>query len=183
MTDKTVKTTKTEIETTVPATTTFAPVEQVLETLKSAQEKIQVPPAAREFVVRNAEAAKGRVADAEQNAQKVTDQVEKALVASIGAGARITRRIIEANVANANMIIGGVQSVAQATSAQEAGKRYVDFVRTYSQANMLRMQNDYASVRQALVDGAKVLEAEVSKLNLGKLDLSKLNLFGAKKAA
>lgn len=176
MSEKTAKTTKIETETTAPAT--FAPVQQVIETLKSAQEKIQVSPAAREFVVRNAEAAQGRVADAEQNARKVTDQVEKALVAAIGAGARITHRIIEANVANANLVIGGVKSVAQATSAQDAAKRYVDFVRTYSQANLLRAQNDYASARQAVAEGAKALEAEIGKLNLGKL-----NLFGAKKAA
>lgn len=176
MTEKTTKIEKTAKTETTSAT--FAPVQQVIETLKSAQEKIQVSPAAREFVVRNAEAAQGRVADAEQNAHKVTDSVEKALVAAIGAGARITRRVIEANVANANLVIGGVKSVAQATSAQDAAQRYVAFVRTYGQANLLRAQNDYAAARQAVVDGAKVFETEIGKLNLGKL-----NLFGAKKAA
>ena len=183
MNDKTAKTTKIDAQTeasaaAAPIVNTFAPVAQVLETLKTAQEKIQVPPAAREFVVRNAEAAKGRVADAEQSAHKVANSVEQALVAMVGAGARITRRIIEANVANANLVIGGVQSVAQATSAQDAAKRYVDFVRTYGQANLLRAQTDYASARQAVAEGAKALEAEFGKLNLGKL-----NLFGAKKAA
>jgi hypothetical protein len=149
--------------------TVFAPVNQILETLKGAQEKIQVPTAAREFVKRNAETAKARVADAEQNAINATASVEKALVAVVGAGASLSRGVIDATIANVNLTIGGVQSMADASCPQDAAKRYVDFVKEFGQSNMVRAQDAFNTVRQVATDGAKALQAEAGKfMNVGK---------------
>lgn len=158
MTDKTPKAKTAKAETTV-----FAPVNQILETLKSAQEKIQVPTAARDFVKRNAETAKGRVADAEQGALNATASVEKALVAVVGAGASLSRGVIDATIANVNLTIGGIQSLADASCPQDAAKRYVDFVKEFGQSNLVRAQGAFNTVRQVATDGAKAVQAEVGK--------------------
>lgn len=142
----------------------FAPVAQILETLKSAQEKIQVPTAARDFVKQNAETAKARVAEAEQSALNATATVEKALLAVVGAGATVSRNLIDATVANVTMTLGGIQSLADASCAQDAARRYVDFVKEIGQANIIRAQDSFNAVRQAATDTAKALQAEVGKL-------------------
>ncbi len=159
------KTTKAKADKTAAdaATTAFAPVNQILETLKGAQEKIQVPTAAREFVKRNAETAKARVADVEQNAISATATVEKALVAVVGAGATLSRGVIDATIANVNLTIGGIQSLADASCPQDAAKRYVDFVKELGQSNLVRAQDTFNTVRQAATDGAKALQAEAGK--------------------
>ncbi|WP_439574611.1 hypothetical protein [Phreatobacter sp.] len=158
MTEKTAKTKATATE-----SAAFAPVAQILETLKGAQEKIQVPTAARDFVKQNAESAKARVADVEQGALNATATVEKALVAVVGAGATVSRNVIDATVANVTMTLGGIQSLADASCAQDAAKRYVDFVKEIGQANIVRAQDSFNAVRQAATESAKALQAEMGK--------------------
>jgi hypothetical protein len=155
------KTSKAKAQT--AADTAFAPVNQILETLKGAQEKIQVPTAARDFVKRNAETAKARVADAEKGALDATSTVEKALVAVVGAGATVSRGLIDATIANVNLTLGGIQSLADASCPQDAAKRYVDFVKEFGQANLVRTQDAFNTVRQVATDGVKAVQAEVGK--------------------
>ena len=162
MTEKTTKTKAAEAP--QAETTAFAPVAQILETLKGAQEKLQVPTAARDFVKRNAETAKARVADAEKGALTATATVEKALVAFVGAGATVSRGLIDTAIANVNLTLGAAQSIADASSAKEAGERYVGYLRELGQSNLTRAQDAFNTVRQVATDGAKALQAEVGKL-------------------
>ena len=145
-------------------TNAFAPVAKIMETLKGAQDKIQVPVAAREFVKRNAETAKERTAAAEKGALDVTATVEKALVAVVGAGASVSRGVIDATIANVNLTLGGIQSLADASCPSDAAQRYVAFVREFGQANIVRTQDAFNAVRQAATDSAKALQAEAGKL-------------------
>lgn len=164
MTEKTTKTKTAEAPKAETTATAFAPVNQILETLKGAQEKLQVPPAARDFVKRNAETAKARVADAEKGALNATATVEKALVAVVGAGATVSRGLIDTAIANVNLTLGAVQSIADAAGPKEAGERYVAYLRELGQSNLNRAQDAFNTVRQVATDGAKALQAEVGKL-------------------
>lgn len=164
MTDKTSKAKTQSADAQTAETTAFAPVAQIMETLKSAQEKIQVPAAARDFVKRNAETAKARAADAEKGALNATATVEKALVAVVGAGASVSRGVIDATIANVNLTLGGIQSLADASCPSDAAQRYVAFVREFGQANIVRAQDAFNTVRQVATDGAKALQAEAGKL-------------------
>ncbi|QCK84366.1 hypothetical protein E8L99_00405 [Phreatobacter aquaticus] len=161
MTEKTAKTKAAEAP--KAETTAFAPVAQILETLKGAQEKLQVPTAARDFVKRNAETAKVRVADAETSVLNATATVEKALVAVVGAGASVSRGLIDATIANVTLTLGAVQSIADASSPKDAGERYVAYLRELGQTNLTRAQDAFNTVRQVATDGAKSLQAEVGK--------------------
>ncbi|MEI8146498.1 MAG: phasin family protein [Alphaproteobacteria bacterium] len=166
-------TTKSKKSDTPSAAGTFAPVNQILETLSNVQSKIEVPAAAREFVKQTAETAKTRTGEFEKGAIEATSTVENALVAVVGAGVKVSNGIIAATAANVAMTLGAVEKLADAASPRDAFQVSVDYVRDYTRANVNRAQEAYEVVRQTATEGAGFVQAQ----------LGKILPFGQKKAA
>lgn len=142
----------------------FAPMTQIMDQLKAVQDKIQVPQSAREFVIRNAEAATVRVGDAEAAAKNAATSVEKALVTVVGAGATASRALVDATVANATMTLGAVKTIAGAQSLSEAGQAYVTYLRAYAEANVARAQDAVKVAQTVATDGAKFVQEQVGQI-------------------
>lgn len=166
MTEKTTKA-KAEKTATNVVSDAFAPVTRMFEAVKNAPATTEIPAQVREFVVRNVDAAKEGVATAETGAVNAAATVEKAYVAVAGVGAKVSRGLIGATVANVTMTLEAAKSVAEAPTVAEAGQRYVAFLRDYTQANLGHAQSAMTFVRETATEGAEAVKVEMQKFMPG----------------
>lgn len=166
MTEKTVKAAKAAAaETTATVESTLAKtVESVKETIANVQAKLEVPAAARDYVVKAAATVKERAEDAHTGANELTASMEKGLVKLVGASTNVTRGLIDATFANIQHALVTVEKVATAKSVNEAMQIQADYVRESARANYDRVRDAAEVARTAIVDGAKTMQAEVTKL-------------------
>lgn len=144
-----------------PASTYFASVTEALENVQS---KIEVPAAARDFVKKGASTAKERVETVHAGAIKFANGAEKLAVSFVGGYANFGRGLIDATVANVQHALSTVEKVAAAKSINEAVTIQVEAARESANANMERARNVAESARTAVTEGAKEVQAQISKL-------------------
>jgi hypothetical protein len=141
-----------------------APFEAVQKAFEQVTSKIEVPAAARDFVVRNAAVAQERVVDVQVGATNLTASVEKAMVSLAGGYATVTRGLIDATYENVKHALSTVEKVAQAKSLNEALQLQADYVREASAANLNRARDAAETVKTVVTDGAKTVQAEIAKI-------------------
>jgi hypothetical protein len=151
--------TKTTAKTAAP-TDYVASIQQAFE---SAQGKLEVPAAARDFVKRTASSAKDqaetvhtRVADAAKGAEKFATSL-------VGGYASVTRGLLDATLANVQHTLSTIEKVAGAQSINEAVQINADFVRESARANFDRVRVAADTVKSVVAEGAEKAQAEFSK--------------------
>src|SRR6187431_3370255 len=102
----------------------FAPVTDAFKNIQN----MEVPEAAREFVMKQAETAKVRAADIHAGTEKVTAAIETAVAGSVSEAAKISRNIQEAIYQDAEAFFAGIQNLASAKSFNEAVQIQSDMV-------------------------------------------------------
>lgn len=144
-----------------PASNYFASVTEALENVQS---KLEVPAAARDFIKKGASSAKERVETAHEGAIKFANGAEKLSVSFVGGYANFARGLIDATVANVQHALNTVERVAGAKSVNEAVSIQVEAVRESANANMERARSVAEAARTAVTEGAKEVQAQISKI-------------------
>lgn len=139
-------------------------VASVNETIEKVKEQMEVPSAVRDFVKRAAVTGKDRAGDLQKGAYKVTDGAEKLATNFVGGYAGFLRGMIDAAHANVEHTLNTVEKIAAAKSVNEAVQLQVDFVRDNTRANYDRVRDAAESARESVMEGAKTVQDEVSKL-------------------
>ncbi|MGU9981660.1 hypothetical protein ACJ4V0_16615 [Phreatobacter sp. HK31-P] len=142
----------------------FGQVKQAFEGFSAKPGKLEVAPAIREFATRQTETAKARLAAAQKASLDAAAGLETASVAAAGFGASLVRAAVEGAVANTTMAIDAARDIAATANPQDAMRRYGDFVKAFGEANFTRARDGFAQMRDGATEGAKVLQAEASKL-------------------
>lgn len=132
--------------------------------IETLQNKIEVPAAAREFVARNAAAAKDRAETMHDGAVKLAGGVEKAVVSMIGGYANFSRGLIDAAFANVSHALNTVEKIAAAKSAKEAVQVQIDFVRDNARDNYERVREAAEAARNAAAEGAETVKDGIAKV-------------------
>jgi hypothetical protein len=136
-----------------------APYDTMFTAFKNAQAKLEIPTAARDFVVRAAEAGKERAAKAQADANKVTDTIQSALTRSIDDAALVSRNVIKAAHEDAAAVLVAVEKLAAAKSLNEVIQLQVDYARERSEVTAARAKNAFDYVTTMVADRAKGLTA------------------------
>jgi len=153
-----------KIETPKTATAANDYVASVKEAIENVQKQVEVPSSVRDFVKRTAGSGKDRAGDLQKGAYKVTDGAEKLAGAFVSGYAGFIRGLIDATHANLEHTFNTVEKIAGAKTVNEAVQLQVDFVRDNTRANYDRVRDAAESARETVVDGAKTVQEEVSKL-------------------
>ena len=144
-----------------PAKTYFTSVTEAFENVQS---KLEVPAAARDFIVKGAATAKDRAESVHGNVIKFADGAEKLATSFVGGYANFVRGAIDATLANVQHTLTTVEKVAGAKTLNEAVQIQVDAAREGASANMERVRNVAETARTAVTEGAKEVQAQLSKL-------------------
>jgi hypothetical protein len=121
----------------------FAPVSEAFTKLQN----LEVPQAAREFVVKQAETAKVRAADIHAGSEKVTAAIESAVAGSVSEAAKIS-----------------IQNLASAKSFNEAVQIQSDMVRARGEVLVSRAKASSEYLGKLVADGAKTAQDNFSKV-------------------
>ena len=144
----------------------FAPM---VEAVKSAQEKIQIPEAARDFVKRSAETAKERAADVHAGAEKATSAIQTAATDAVTGVADFSRKLQAASYDDATAFFSSITKIASAKSLSEAYQMHIDYLRERNDVNIERAKAIAESVSKSLSETAQKAQENLSKLaSLGK---------------
>ena len=145
---------------------TFAPV---VDAVKTATEKLEVPQAARDFVKRSVEVAEERVASVHAGSVKATDAIESAAIKGVSGLARLSRDMQAAAYDDAKAYFASISKIAGAKSFGEAVQFHVDYLRDRANVNMGRTKAAIESVTESLADGAKKAQENLGKVvNMNK---------------
>ena len=148
-------------KTTAPSSTYFSSIKSAFET---AQSKLEVPAAARDFVKRGASTAKERAESVHGGVAKLNDGAEKIATSFVVGYANFTRGLLDATLANVQHALTTVEKVAGAQSFNEAVQIQADFVRENASANIERIRGAAETAKTTVVDGAKTVQAGIGKL-------------------
>ena len=140
---------------------TFSPV---IDAVKNAAGKFEVPDSARDFVKRSAEMAKDRAADIHSGSVKATDAIEHAATTAVSGIARLTRDVQAAAYDDASAYFSSVGKIASSTSFGEAMQVHVDYLRARSDVNIGRAKSMFEFVSGSLVNAGKKAQETVSKV-------------------
>ena len=140
---------------------TFSPM---IDAVKNAAGKFEVPESARDFVKRSAEMAKDRAGDIHTGTVKATDAIENATTTAVSGLAKFSRNVQAAAYDDASAYLNSVGKIASATSFGEAVQIHVDYLRERSDVNMGRAKALYDTVSTSLVDAGKKAQEQVSKV-------------------
>jgi hypothetical protein len=153
---------------TAAKTKTVADNSGILESVKSAYEsvtsKMEVPAAARDFVVRTASTAKERAETVHETAANLTEGAEKLATRVIGGYANFTRGLLDMTLANVQHTLATVEKLAGVKSINEAVQVQADFVRENARANFDRVRDAAETARSVVTEGAKTVQAEISRI-------------------
>lgn len=144
-----------------PAKTYFASVTNALDTVQS---KLEVPASARDFVKKGAATVSDRAETVHTGAIKFTNGAEKLAQSFVGGYANFARGLVDMTLANVKHTLTTVEKLSGAKSLNEAAKIQVDFVRENASANMERVRGAAETARTVVTEGAKEVQAELSKL-------------------
>lgn len=140
---------------------TFAPV---VDAVKTATEKLEVPQAARDFVKRSVEAAQERAASVHAGSVKATDAIESATIKGVSGFARLSRDMQAAAYDDAKAYFASVSKIAGAKSFGEAVQLHVDYLRDRADVNIGRTKAAIEYVTDSLADGAKKAQENLGKV-------------------
>jgi phasin len=138
----------------------FAPVADALKNIKN----LEVPEAAREFVKKQAETAKERVADLHAGSEKVTDAIETAVAGSVSEAAKISRTIQQAFYQDTEAFFAGIDKLASAKSINEAVQIQSDMLRSRGEVLVSRAKLTTEYLGKLVADGAKTAQDNFSKV-------------------
>ncbi len=138
----------------------FAPVTDALKNLQN----LEVPEAAREFVKKQTETAKGRAADLYAGSEKVTDAIETAVSGSVSEAVKISRNIQQALYQDAEAFFAGIDKLASANSLNEAVQIQSDMVRARGELLISRAKASSEYLGKLVADGAKTAQDNFAKV-------------------
>ena len=138
----------------------FAPVTEAFTKLQN----LEVPEAAREFVKKQADAAKVRAADAYAGSEKVTSVIESAVAGSVSEAAKISRNIQQALYQDAEAFFAGIDKLASAKSLSEAAQIQSEMVRARGEVLVSRAKASSEYLGKLVTDGAKTAQDNFSKV-------------------
>ena len=128
----------------------FAPVTEAFTKLQN----LEVPEAAREFVKKQADAAKVRAADFHAGSEKVTDAIETAVAGSVSEAAKISRNIQQAIYQDTEAFFAGIDKLASAKSLNEAVQIQSDMLRASGEVFVSRAKSTTEYLGKLVADGA-----------------------------
>ena len=135
----------------------FAPVTDAFKNL-------EVPEAAREFVKKTANTAKGRAADLHAGSEKVTAAIETAVAGSVTEVAKISRNIQQALYQDVEAFFTGIDRLASAKSLNEAVQIQSDMVRASGEVFVSRAKSATEYFGKLVTEGAKNAQDNFSKV-------------------
>jgi phasin len=138
----------------------FAPVTDALKNIQN----LEVPEAAREFVKKQAETAKGRVAELHAGSEKVTDAIETAVAGSVSEAAKISRNIQQAFYQDSEAFFAGIHQLASAKSINEAVQIQSDMLRARGEELVSRAKSTTEYLGKLVADGAKTAQDNFSNV-------------------
>ena len=138
----------------------FAPVTEAFTKLQN----LEVPEAAREFVKKQAEAAKTRAADAYAGSEKVTNVIESAVAGSVTEAAKISRNIQQAIYEDAEAFFSGIDKLASAKSLGEAAQIQSELARARGELFVSRAKATTEYLGKLVTDGAKTAQDNFAKV-------------------
>ena len=138
----------------------FAPVTEALKNFQG----LEVPEAAREFVKKQAEAAKERAADFYAGSEKATEALETAVAGSVSEAAKISRNIQQALYQDAEAFFAGVDKLASAKSLNEAVQIQSDLLRARGEVLVSRAKASSEYLGKLVTDGAKTAQDNFAKV-------------------
>ena len=138
----------------------FAPVTEAFTKLQN----MEVPEAAREFVKKQADAAKVRAADAYAGSEKVTTAIETAVAGSVTEAAKISRNIQQAIYQDAEAFFAGIDKLASAKSINEAVQIQSDLARAQGEVVVSRAKSTAEYLGKLVANGAKTAQDNFSKV-------------------
>ena len=138
----------------------FAPVTEAFTKLQN----LEVPEAAREFVKKQAEAAKTRAADAYAGSEKVTNVIESAVAGSVTEAAKISRSIQQAIYQDAEALFAGIDKLASAKSLSEAAQIQSELARARGELFVSRAKATTEYLGKLVADGAKTAQDNFAKV-------------------
>ena len=138
----------------------FAPVTAAFTKLQN----MEVPEAAREFVKKQADAAKVRAADAYAGSEKVTDAIETAVAGSVSEAAKISRNIQQAMYQDAEAFFSGIDKLASAKSLSEAAQIQSELVRARGEVLVSRVKSSTEYLGKLVSESAKTAQDNFSKV-------------------
>ena len=138
----------------------FAPVTEAFTKLQN----MEVPEAARDFVKKQADAAKVRAADLHAGSEKVTAVIESAVSGSVTEAAKISRNIQQAIYQDAEAFFAGIDKLASAKSINEAVQIQSDMVRARGEVLISRAKSSTEYLGKLVADGAKTAQDNFSKV-------------------
>ncbi|KRQ02971.1 MULTISPECIES: phasin [Bradyrhizobium] len=138
----------------------FAPVTEAFTKLQN----LEVPEAAREFVKKQAEAAKTRAADAYAGSEKVTNVIESAVAGSVTEAAKISRNIQQAIYQDAEAFFAGIDKLASAKSLSEAAQIQSELARARGELFVSRAKATTEYLGKLVTDGAKTAQDNFAKV-------------------
>ena len=138
----------------------FAPVTEAFTKLQN----LEVPEAAREFVKKQADAAKVRAADFHAGSEKVTAAIETAATNSVSEVAKISRNIQQAMYQDAEAFFAGIDKLASAKSLSEAAQIQSELVRARGEVLVSRAKASSEYLGKLVTDGAKTAQDNFSKV-------------------
>jgi phasin len=138
----------------------FAPVTDAFKNLQT----MELPESAREFVKRQASAAKERSAEALAGSEKVTAAIETAVADSVSEAAKISRNIQQAIYQDAEAFFAGIDKLASAKSLNEAVQIQSDLARTQGEVVVSRAKSTAEYLGKLVANGAKTAQDNFSKV-------------------
>jgi hypothetical protein len=127
-------------------------------------DRVITPAAARGFVKKAAEAAKGWATSLHASAEKATSSVEQTLMNSVGEVTKLARQAHQVACEDAEAFLSGVDKLASAKDVVEAVQIFVDYQRDRSQVAMARTRAASDYVGKLLADGAKTVQDNIAQV-------------------
>ena len=138
----------------------FAPVTDAFKNLQT----MELPESAREFVKRQASAAKERSAEALAGSEKVTAAIETAVADSVSEVAKISRNIQQAIYQDTEAFFAGIDKLASAKTLNEAVQIQSDLARARGEVFVSRAKSTAEYLGKLVADGAKTAQENLSKV-------------------
>src|SRR5438105_8440048 len=138
----------------------FAPVTEALKNFQN----LEVPEAAREFVKKTANTAKGRAADVFAGSEKVTAAIETAAADSVSEAAKISRNIQQAIYQDFEAFFAGIDRLASAKSLNEAVQIQSDMARARGELLVTRAKATTEYLGKLVANGAKTAQDNLAKV-------------------
>jgi phasin len=135
----------------------FAPVTDAFKNL-------EVPEAARQFVKKTANTAKGRAADLHAGSEKMTAAIETTVAGSVSEVAKISRNIQQALYQDAEAFFTGIDRLASAKSLNEAVQIQSDMVRASGEVFVSRAKSATEYLGKLVAESAKTAQDNFSKV-------------------